>query len=103
MPRFVFAYHGVPQPESEEKGARMMAEWQAWIERYRKQMPEPGNPVGMSKTVSRDGVADNGGANPLSGYSVVEVGTMDEAIDIGRDCPHVHYGGSIEIAEIMKM
>ena len=46
---------------------------------------DPGNPVGLSKTVSASGIADNGGANPASGYTIVEAADIGAAaLDLRR-------------------
>jgi len=102
MPEFIFAYHGGKMPETEEEGAALMARWQTWIDGLGDAMTNPGNPVGMSKTVSADGVADDGGSNPLSGFSVVRAQSMDAALDMTKGCPHLD-GGTIEVAEIIEM
>jgi len=31
MAKYVFIYHGGKMPKSEEEGAKVMAEWQAWL------------------------------------------------------------------------
>ncbi|WP_298968713.1 YciI family protein [uncultured Roseobacter sp.] len=104
MPEFVFAYHGGKTPDTEEEGAKVMAAWQAWFEGMGKAVVNPGNPVGMSKTVTAEGVEDHGGANPLSGFSVVAAADIDEAIDMAKGCPMVTDGtGSIEVAEVHQM
>ena len=58
--------------------------------------------MGKSKTVSADGVADDGGANPLSGFSVVKADTMKAAVAMAKDCPFLEMG-TIEVAEMMEM
>lgn len=104
MPKFIFAYHGGGRPETPEAGAEMMQKWEAWLESLGSASVDPGNPVGMSKTVSATGVADDGGPNPLSGFSVVEAGSIDDAVEIAKGCPHLGMGnGTIEIAEMMQM
>lgn len=104
MPKFIFAYHGGGKPETPEAGAEMMQKWMAWQESLGAAVVDPGNPVGMSKTVSATGVADNGGPDPLSGFSVIEASTMEVAVDMAKGCPHIGLGGgTIEIAEIMQM
>jgi hypothetical protein len=35
------------------------------------QLIEPGTPAGKSKTLSASGITDDGGTNPVSGYSIV--------------------------------
>lgn len=102
MPEFIFAYHGGRKPESEEEGAEMMAQWNKWIEDNKDALVNPGNPVGMSKTVSKDGVADDGGSNPLMGFSIVQAGDIDGAIAVAKSCPFVEMG-EIEVAELMEM
>ncbi|VAV98976.1 identified by similarity to GB:BAB50844.1, partial [hydrothermal vent metagenome] len=61
-----------------------------------------GNPVGMSKTVTSSGVEDNGGANPLSGYTVVQADNIDAATALCKGSPHLN-GGTIEVAELLDI
>ena len=102
MPNFVFAYHGGGEmPDTPEEGAAMMAQWKDWMGGMGDKMVDPGNPVGMSKTISADGVADNGGANPISGYTIVSADDMDAACEMAKGCPMVVNGnGSVEVAQI---
>jgi hypothetical protein len=103
MPDFIFAYHMTKKPpESPEEGAALMARWQAWVADNSDALTNPGNPVGMSKTVSSEGTADDGGSNPLCGYSVVTAASIDAATEIAKSCPHLEIG-TIEVAEIMEM
>lgn len=103
MADYIFAYHGGNKPESPEAGAEMMAKWKAWLGGLGDAVVNPGTPLGMSKTVSAAGVADDGGANPLSGYSVVTAETMDAALEMAKSCPVLETGGTIEVAEMMQM
>lgn len=103
MPKFVFAYHGGKMPDTPEEGAKSMAAWGAWMEKHAKDFLDPGNPVGMSKTVTADGVLDNGGSNPLSGYTLVNAADMDAAIKIAQGCPILSNEGSIEVVEAINM
>ena len=104
MPQFIFAYHGGKTPESAEEGAEVMAAWKAWFETMADALEIPGAPVGMSQTVSASGVAADGGANPISGYTVVNAADMGSATEMAKGCPMVVSGhGSVEVAEIMEM
>ena len=102
MPNYVFAYHGGKKPDSPEEGAKFMERWHAWVESLGAASVDPGNPVGMSKTVSASGVADDGGSNPLSGISVVAADSIDAAVNLAKGCPHLDHG-TIEVAEMLKM
>lgn len=104
MPQFIFAYHGGKAPDTPEEGAQVMAAWRAWMGDMGAALVVPGNPVGLSKTVSGTGVADDGGANPLSGYSVVEAADIAAACAMAKGCPMVVSGnGSVEVAELLEM
>jgi hypothetical protein len=103
MPNFMFAYHGGSRPESEDEVATVMAAWGAWMGANKEALADPGNPVGMSKTVTAGGVEDNGGANPLSGYAIISADTMDDAIAVAKGCPILLSGGTVEVAEIHEV
>ncbi|MEM8696748.1 MAG: hypothetical protein AAGE05_12070 [Pseudomonadota bacterium] len=102
MPKYVFAYHGGKAPESPEEGETVMARWQAWFADMGDAVVDGGNPVGPSKTVSANDVADDGGANPLSGYSLVQADSIDAAVEIAKGCPVLDHG-TVEVAEAMEM
>ena len=102
MPDYVFAYHGGKEPESPEEGAKSMARWQAWVAGLGDAVVNPGTPLGMSKTVSSDGVTDGGGSNPLLGFIIVSADNMDAALAIAQDDPYLEMG-TIEVAQVMEM
>ncbi len=103
MSEYIIAYHGGKKPESPEEGARHMAKWKAWVSDLGDAVVNPGTPLGPSKTVSSDGVADDGGPNPLSGFSIVRADSMDAALEMAKACPTLDLGGTLEVAQVMKM
>ena len=103
MPNYIIAYHGGKKPESPEEGAKHMAKWQAWVDGLGDAAVNPGTPLGKSKIVSSAGVSDDGGSNPLSGFSIVKADSMDAALEMAKACPFLETGGTLEVAEVMKM
>lgn len=104
MARFIFAYHGGKKPETPEAGEAAMAAWMGWMGANEAAFVDQGAPVGMSSTVSAAGVADDGGANPLSGYSLIEAADLAAALALAKGCPLVVDGsGSVEVAPILQM
>lgn len=103
MPKFLYIYHGGGMPETEDAQQQAMAAWGAWMEGLGAALVDGGAPVGMSMTVGADGVADNGGSNPASGYSMVEADSQAAAAEMAKGCPIIADGGSVEVAEIMEM
>lgn len=102
MPHFIFAYHGGKRPEGDAEIAAEIARWEGWFDSIGGSIVDPGNPVGPSKLVSANGIVDHGGANPISGYTIIQTTGMDSAIEIARACP-IMGSGSIEVAEIHEV
>ena len=104
MAKYLFVYHGGKNPESEEEVAKVMDDWGNWLGSMGAAVIDGGNPVGQSSTVNPDGsVASNGGANPASGYSLIEAADLDDAIAKAKGCPILESNGSVELAEAFDM
>ena len=103
MPNYLLVFHGGTAPQSEEEGRKVMQEWTSWMNGLGAAVVDGGNPVGTSKTISPDGSVKEGGQNLASGYSILEAPTVDDAVSKSKSCPHLKYGGSIEVAEIIQM
>ena len=102
MPHFLFAYHGGKMPETQQETEAEIASWQGWFDSISASIVDPGNPVGESRTVSDGGVVDDGGLNPLSGYTIVIADDIDEAVQMASRCPILGHG-SVEVAEIHEV
>ena len=99
LPNFIFAYHGSKRPENP---TQYMARWRAWVESLGVALVKPVMPVGKSKTVGFSGVGDDGGSNPISGIAVVHAVSMDAALALAQNCPHLELG-TIEVAPVMEL
>jgi hypothetical protein len=104
MAKYLFVYHGGGHPGSKEAQAKAMAAWGQWFGSMGKAVINGGNPVGKSWTVKNNGsIAKDGGANPASGYSLIEAKDQDEAAAKAKGCPILASGGSVEVAEALDM
>ena len=104
MAKYLFIYHGGTTPETKEEMAKVMDAWGKWFGGMGSAVLDGGNPVGKSSTVLGDGsVVDNGGANPASGYSLIEASDVNDAIAKAKTCPILGGGGSVELAEAHDM
>ena len=104
MPSYLLVYHGGGRPETQEEGEKAMAAWGAWYQMIGDGVVDPGNPVGKSHTVSADGHVEDGGANPVSGYTVIKADDYPAACAIAAQNPMVVDGsGSVEVAEVVEM
>ncbi len=109
MPKYVLAYHqngGQPgsMPESEEEMAEVMKAWEGWFGAIGANLVDGGNPIAFAKTVNSDGsVSDGAGANPLTGYSLVNAPDIDAAVEMAKGCPVLANDGNVEVAEAIDM
>ena len=104
MAKYVFIYHGGKMPETQEEGEKVMAQWMSWLAGMGEAVVDGGNPVGMSSTVHSDGsVTSDGGANPTSGYSLVQADSLDAALALAKGCPILQAEGTVEVAEAIDM
>ena len=104
MGRYVYAYHGGKMAETPEEQQAEMAKWGAWFGALGEAIVDGGAPIATARTVASDGaVTDGGGANPVTGYSVVTAASLDEALAMAKDCPILAGGGSVEVCETIEM
>jgi hypothetical protein len=105
MAKFLMIYHGGGMPETEEAQQAAMAAWDKWYTDMGKDVVvDYGAPVMQSHTVSADGHVENGGANPVSGYSIVNAETYEAACALAAKNPMVLDGsGSVEVAQMVEM
>jgi hypothetical protein len=98
MAKYLLAYVGGDQPESEESGQAVMAAWTAWFTGMGEAVVDPGNPVGASAAVAADGSVGEAAAG-VTGYSVIAADSLDAALEIARGCPHLAANGRVEVYE----
>ena len=101
MPKFILAYHGSNNEMTPKEGQAYMAEWMKWQDGLGDALGSS-MPVGKSKTISKNGVTDDSGSNPLSGVTILEATDMDTAVKMVKGCPHANIG-TIKIAQAMEM
>ena len=99
MPRYLLAYHGGHVDDSLEGRKRVMEEFGKWFAELGPRLIDPGNPVARAVTIDAGSVHEGGGANPVSGYTVIEAGDMQTAIELVKRGPIVQGGRTVEIAE----
>lgn len=102
MPKFILVYHGGKESMDPDEGAKHKQRYMEWMNEVGAALVSPANPMGPSKMVTADGVREVPAGEALSGYSVVEVGDLDEALEIAKSCPFLEIG-DLEVARLMEM
>ena len=101
MSLYMLLYTGGTMPETEDATAAMMDAWGAWLSTIDDALAD-GNPfTPEARSMSPDGTISDGPVGPMaSGYSLIRSGSMDEAVEMARDCPAKLSGASISIFEV---
>jgi hypothetical protein len=64
----------------------ILKDWGVWFEELGSKLVDGGNPFNNgAKKITKDGVSDV--EKGLSGYSIVKVASMDEAVELAKGCP----------------
>ena len=101
MTKFVLLYNGGGMPETEAEIAAVMKAWEAWYGDLGKALVDRGNPFSpVAKSIKSDGAVSDGPVGTMaSGYTIVEAGTLDEAVKMAQGCPMLQGGGDISVFE----
>jgi hypothetical protein len=102
MAKFVYAYTGGQMAETPEAQEQAMQAWGAWFGQLGSALTDGGNPFGASATV-KSGGGSAGNSSGLTGYSIIEAASLDEATAKAAGCPILQAGGAVEVHEALPM
>jgi hypothetical protein len=103
MTQFVISYIGGDHPSSPEEGQAHREKWQQWLVDLGAAAVSPANPMMNTQTVNPDGSVSEGGSTKMSGYTIVEADSIEDALKMAKACPFLEINGSLEVSELMKM
>jgi hypothetical protein len=116
MPKYMLLLHDDPSvftSMSPEEMQKALEKYMAWGNKLRtsgillasdKLTDEPGRVMrGKNGQVRVTDGPYSETKEVLGGYYAIEAASYDEAMDRARDCPHLAYGGTIEVRQIDDM
>jgi hypothetical protein len=103
MANYIIAYRGGSKPASPEAGAAQMQKWKAWVADLGSAAVNPGTPLSGTRIVSSSGISEEMDSSVLSGFSVVEAASLDDALVMAQKCPFLETGGTLQVSEMMQM
>jgi hypothetical protein len=104
MSRFMMIYKGEATDMSdmtEEQAAGVMAKWATWMERVGPALVDVGTPFGPAASVVDDG--SSGTSASLTGYSIVEAGSLDAAKALADGHPYLNEGAGNYALDIFEL
>ena len=103
MPQYMITYLGGNPPSTPEEGKLHFAKYKAWLASLGSAAVSPANPLKQIHTVNSDGSVTSGGTTSMSGFTLIQVESMEEALAHAKACPFLEIGGSLEVSELVQM
>ncbi len=103
MAKYLLLYRGGEQPQGEDEGKAVMAAWMAWFDSLGAAVADGGNPAGSARAVAPDGTVSDADIRDVTGYSIVEAGSLEDAVEMAKGCPHLAAGGTVTVHETFEV
>jgi len=103
MNTYILVYLGGTQPTNEEEGAKHFEKYRAWLSSLGDALISPANPLKDTNVITPDGNVAPGSTTEMSGFTVLQADSMQDAIKMGRSCPFLEIGGTLEVSEMMRL
>lgn len=103
MPQYFIAYLGGDQPSSPEEGKKHFAKYQEWLSSLGDSVVSPANPFKNTHTINPDGKVFSETTTSMSGYTIIQADSMEEALSMSKTCPFLDVNGTLEVSELIVM
>jgi hypothetical protein len=97
------AWNALPEAERKAREMRGMAAWKAWVEKHQASLVQMGGPLGKTKKVDQQGIAD--ATNAMGAFTVVRAASHEAAAKMFEDHPHfsIFPGESVEVMPVLPI
>jgi hypothetical protein len=97
------AWNALSETERKAREMRGISAWKGWIEKHKGAIVEIGGPLGKTKKVDGQGIADI--TNPIGAFTVVCAASHEAAAKMFEDHPHfsIFPGESVEIMPVLPI
>lgn len=103
MSQYLITYFGGRQPSTLEEGKAHFEKYTIWLDSLGDSVVSPANPLKNTHTIKPNGTVKQIGQSQMSGFTVIETGSLEQAIAIAKDCPFLEMDGTLEVSELLKM
>ncbi len=103
MLEFLIIYKGgAKQPKTKEEGALRIKKWKEWVASLGSAIINPCTPLKGATILSKEGIKENY-PDAIHGYMIIRADNMAAALEIAKSDPYYDLGGTLEMAQIIKM
>ena len=97
------AWNALSETERKAKEKEGIAAWKAWVAKHQAALVEMGGPLGKTKRVGADGIADV--SNELGAFTVVRAASHEAAAKMFENHPHfaVFPGETVEVMPVLPI
>ena len=103
MNQYIITYLGGDQPSTPEEGQEHFARYQEWLGSLGEAAVKPMVPFKNTHTVTPDGTVTEGSSVSMTGHTVIQAESIEQAIEHAKSCPFLNINGSLEVAELVQM
>lgn len=103
MHQYIITYLGGDQPSDPDEGRKNFAQYQAWLASLGKAVINPMVPFKNTHTIKPDGSVVRGSEMQVTGHTIIQAESIDQAIALTKACPFLAINGSLEVAEVVQM
>jgi hypothetical protein len=108
MTKYLFIYHAPTTPAdaappTPEQMEAVMGQWNAWATQVGDHMVDFGTPLAGGVQVTPEGMSPS--TREVAGYTLIEADSMDDALALAQDHPHLNMPGgcTIEVHEALPV
>ena len=87
MAQYIIVYTGGNEPANPEEGQLHFANYMEWIKSLGEKAVSPMNPIRNTCTMAPDGSVRDGSVMAMSGFTLIEAASMEEALAAASECP----------------
>jgi hypothetical protein len=103
MQQYIISYLGGYKPANKAEGLKQFAAYQQWLTTLGEAVIKPMVPYKETHTIKPSGIVIQGSAVALSGHTVIQAESIEEAIALAKTCPFLNIDGSLEVAEMVAL
>lgn len=103
MAKYILVYLGGNQPSNPEEGKKHFEEYRQWLMNLGDSVVSAANPLKDTHVIHPDGKTETGTTTAMSGFTILEADTIEEAVKMAEACPFKNIGGTLEISELVDM